>query len=175
MRDLKWYEGKLPSFEYREILENDLMSYPSKDNHRSYTLIYESGVIEKGQSRDFVCAVIGQGNSVPSSIAPLQEYQTSSGTVIVKFSFDEKSYKEEMSKYQKQCSILMDAFKQDLATAYLHTHFRYLADAVYYQAWERGHSAGLSEVMSYYCDLAIWAEEIAESVLKAEKEGKHAR
>jgi hypothetical protein len=81
--------------------------------------------------------------------------------------FDNEAYKAEMKTRNVFNSQLHKVFTQDLKDEYCPDDMLHLFDIMYSEAWDRGHSAGFSEVASYFSGIVDFTQRIVEANNKA--------
>jgi hypothetical protein len=88
------------------------------------------------------------------------------GDFLVIYKFDSVSYKARIEKYSQEFNKKDIEFKNDLAIENNIVPCSKLSDVIYSEAYERGHSAGHSEVASYYSSMSHFANEIIKATEK---------
>jgi hypothetical protein len=85
------------------------------------------------------------------------------GDFVVVYKFDDDSYKINLEKYSQEFNDKDIEFKNDLAIENNIATYSKLSDVIYSEAYDKGHSAGHSEIASYYSSLSYFANEIIEA------------
>ena len=135
------------------------MIYPRKSDYVRFQVnsVLEGTVVHEGLTEDEL-EDIGFSTVTERQEGTRQKLDNVEYLVIHRF--DEAGYKTHEASYAERQNALMDEFFRDLAESEGFDPESKIAKLVYSEAWDRGHSAGLSEVASDYSSVADFAEQI---------------
>lgn len=142
------------------------LPYPSENNFVSYQVnnVLAGTVFLKDVTKK---QLEEEGFKAVSKIEESNIQKKDGVEYIVVYRFNESAYKQAKKDYQEKANALNSEFQDDLAREYGYTPNSEIANLVYDKAWDRGHSAGLHEVASYYSDYSDFADRITEIAKEA--------
>lgn len=140
--------------------------YPRKEDFVTFQVnnIVEGSVVHRSLSAG---QLKEKGFSPVSKTQVVTRQKIDNVEYLVIYRLDEDGYKEREKAYTAKANELMTEFKRDLAQSEGYEPESKIAELVYQEAWDRGHSSGLDEVSSYYSSVAEFADSIEQAVLES--------
>lgn len=141
--------------------------YPKKEDYSYYQVnnVQEGTVLH---DKIFAEDLKNMGLKPVSEIKEAELQKLDGVEYLVLYRIAEDSYERALRFYINKSNELIKEFQDDLAISENLEPNSRMANIIYCEAYERGHSSGLSEVANYYSGIAYFAQE----VINAHKEEK---
>lgn len=128
-----------------------VLPYPRKANFVSYYVYKQGECVAEKESQTHILKNLGLTGAFAKLKSSFQSFMSDNGYTVEKF-VDEESYHTKLNAYRDDENRLHAQYKADLFEEHDVTD-NPKKDLLYSKAYDLGHSAGYSEVASYFGDL----------------------
>ena len=148
------------------------MQYPKESNFYRYTVLSDEGeklgsfedrqslVEEYGEDLLKICNTVNQKVRTEGKASVIY------GDLVVVIKYDKDGFLAYRKAYGEENGRLQEMFYQDCCEDHDCDPDSDLSRLIYSEAYDRGHSAGYSEVYNYFDSVASFADRVLESVKK---------
>jgi len=155
---------------FDETKYKNTMKYPKESDFYRYTVMSDEGDkignFEKASElvNAFSEDMLKVCNTVNSKVRTEGKASVVYDDYVVVIKYDKEAYREYRKAYGQETSRLEELFYQDCCEDHGYDPDSDLSRLIYSEAYDRGHSAGYSEVYNYFDSVAAFADNVLEAV-----------